>query len=406
MNTLKKDDTNETTSLLDLDALDAYIEEKKLPQYRKKQVLHAVFQEHCVDIDEITTLPKDLRNDLKQHFHISNFSVKDTVESSESTKFLFEMPDGTMIETVLMYHRHEKPTAKHSDRKILRSRTKPTISNETHILNRITICISSQVWCAVWCVFCVTGKLGFKKNLSAEEILMQIHHANNYVAKKFWKKEDWTRRKVRNVVFMGMGEPMLNYKNMKHSIQTMLDQKAFNLSKRHITISTSGVATAIKKIVDDKIDVRLALSLHAPNQKLREELIPMIGKRRPLDELMETIDYYVAHTGNKIFYEYIMIKGKTDTPKIAHQLGKLLAERDAHVNLIPYNENPAVPELVTSEYDTIIQFKNILQQYPITVTVRDTLWRDVKWACWQLGYETVVKNQQIKSTQQPENEYE
>lgn len=170
-----------------------------------------------------------------------------------------------------------------------------------------------------------------------------------------------------------MGEPMLNYKNMKHSIQTMLDQKAFNLSKRHITISTSGVATAIKKIVDDKIDVRLALSLHAPNQKLREELIPMIGKRRPLDELMETIDYYVAHTGNKIFYEYIMIKGKTDTPKIAHQLGKLLAERDAHVNLIPYNENPAVPELVTSEYDTIIQFKNILQQYPITVTVRDTL---------------------------------
>lgn len=140
-----KKTTPTTQSVLNIDALDQYIKDNALPEYRKKQVLHAVFQEHCIDIDEITTLPKDLRNDLKQDFHISNFSVKDTVESPESTKFLFEMPDGTMIETVLMYHWHEKQSTKHSDRKILRSWTKPTISDKTHRLNRITICISSQV---------------------------------------------------------------------------------------------------------------------------------------------------------------------------------------------------------------------------------------------------------------------
>lgn len=138
------------------------------------------------------------------------------------------------------------------------------------------------------------------------------------------------------------------------------------------------MADKIRQLVDDKVDVRLALSLHAPNQELRQELIPMIAKRRNIDELMQTIDYYTHSTGNRLFYEYIMIKGKTDTPEIANELGILLKKRNAHVNLIPYNENPAMPDLATSDYDVILAFKKAVEAHGVTVTVRDTLGRDVK----------------------------
>jgi len=383
-----------TTPLFDKEALSTYLKENKIPAFRQKQILQAIFKESTLDIDGITTLSKDLREKIKEDFHINSFTLEEKVEGPESTKFLFKLPTGEMIETVLMYHWHVRPEFEDQikQRKILRSWTKHDISPETHTLNRITICISSQVGCAVGCIFCVTGKLGFKKNLHWSEMIMQIIYANQYVKEKFGKKEDGTRWKVRNCVFMGMGEPMLNYDNMKISIEYMLDQQALWMGKRHITISTSGVASAIQQLIDDDIDVRLALSLHAPNQELRKELIPMIAKRWPLEELMETIDRYVAKTGNRLFYEYIMIKEKTDTEEIWHQLWKLLRHRNAHVNLIPYNENPAMPDLVTSDFNVILAFKKTVEKYGVTVTVRDTLGRDVKGACGQLGYEKVKKS--------------
>lgn len=383
-----------TTPLFDKEALSVYLKEHKIPSFRHKQILQAVFNDSVLDIDGITTLSKDLRVQLKKDFHINSFKLEEKVEGPESTKFLFKLPTGEMIETVLMYHWHVKPEFEKQikQRKILRSRTKHDISPKTHTLNRITICISSQVGCAVGCIFCVTGKLWFKKNLDRSEMILQIVYANQYVKEKFGKKDDGTRWKVRNCVFMGMGEPMLNYDHMKKSIEYMLDQQALGMGKRHITISTSWVASAIQQLIDDDIDVRLALSLHAPNQELRKELIPMIAKRRPLDELMTTIDRYVEKTGNRLFYEYIMIKDKTDSEEIWHQLGKLLRHRNAHVNLIPYNENPAMPDLVTSDFDVILAFKKTVEKYDVTVTVRDTLGRDVKWACGQLGYEKVKKS--------------
>ena len=355
--------------------------------------MQAIYKEHIIDINEITTLSKDLRQQLQQDACINNFTLKDIVEWPETTKFLFELADGKIIETVLMYHWHlkEEYKGKVDQRNILRSRTDHKPSFKTHNLNRITICISSQVWCAVWCIFCVTGKLWFKKNLPRQEIILQIIYANNYIKKKFGKKDDGTRWKVRNVVFMWMGEPMLNYDNMVKSIEVMQDQKCLGLSKRHITISTSWVADKIRQLIDDKVDVRLALSLHAPNQALRKELIPMIARRWDIDELMETIDYYTKSTGNRLFYEYIMIKDKTDTADIADQLWRLLKHRNGHVNLIPYNENPAMPDLETSDYDQILAFKKWVEAHGVTVTVRDTLWRDVKWACGQLGYEVIMK---------------
>lgn len=383
--------------LLDTASVLPYFKEHNIPSFRIKQLEQAIYKESIINIDEITTFSKELREQLvRDGFWLNTLVPEKIIDGKETTKFLFKLPDGNMIETVLMYHRHQKDDTEHSQRKILRSWTDADISPETHTLNRITVCISSQVGCAVGCIFCVTGKLGFKKNLDRTEMLMQITYANNFIKSKFGKKEDGTRQRVRNVVFMGMGEPLLNYDNMKHAIEVMLDQNTLNLSKRHITISTSGVASAIKKLVEDNIDVRLALSLHAPNQALREELIPMIAKRRPLDELMQTIDAYTDALDNRVFYEYIMIKDKTDTPEIAHQLWKLLRPRNAHVNLIPYNENPAMPELITSDYDVILAFKKIVEWYDVTVTVRDTLGREVKGACGQLGYEKVQEGETYK----------
>lgn len=379
-----------TAILFDKPALQTYLKEHQLPAFRMKQIMQAIFNESVLDIDEITTLSKELRTQLAQDFVISHLTLDEVVDSDETTKFLFKLPDGNVIETVLMYHRHEKETNTDT-RKILRSWTDHTIKDETHTLNRITICVSSQVGCAVGCIFCVTGKLGFKKNLSRQEIVMQLLYANNFIKQKFGKKEDGTRNRIRNVVFMGMGEPLLNYENMKTSIEYMLAQDAFGLSKRHVTISTSGVASYIDKLVTDGINVRLALSLHAPNQELRQQLIPMIAKKWNIGELMQSIDAYEAATGNRIFYEYIMIKNTTDTPIIAQQLGMLLKDRNAHVNLIPYNENPAMPDLVTSEFSEIMAFKKIVEHYGVTVTVRDTLGRNVKGACGQLGYEKVMK---------------
>ena len=377
--------------LYDQAYLDPYLKAKNMPWFRKKQIMQAIFTDHVQSIDDITTLSKSDRDLLKQDFCINDLECIETYDSEETTKFLFKLPDGNVIETVLMYHRHEKENSEVNDRKILRSWTNPNFKTETHKLNRITICISSQVGCAVGCIFCVTGKLGFKKNLSRQQIVGQILYANSFIKQKFGKKEDGTWNKVRNVVFMGMGEPLLNYDNMKQSIYCMLDQQMLGLSKRHVTISTSWVVRYIDQLVTDGIDVRLALSLHAPNQPLREQLIPMIGKKRPLDDLMRSIDDYTAATGNRVFYEYIMIKDLTDTADIGHQLGKLLADRSAHVNLIPYNENPAMPDLTTSEFGVIMKFKHVVEHYGVTVTVRDTLGRNVKGACGQLGYEKIMK---------------
>lgn len=218
-------------------------------------------------------------------------------------------------------------------------------------------------------------------------MISQILFANTYIKKRFWKKEDGTNYAIRNVVFMGMGEPLLNYENIRKSLEIMLAQDRLSLGRRHITISTCGIIPWIEKLIEDKIDVKLAISLHAPNQELRNQIMP-IAKAYPLDELMKTIDRYVKATDNRIFYEYIMIHGVTDKPELAHQLVKLLKGRLAHLNLIPYNENPAI-DLKESRKADIQKFKQILEEGGITVTVRDSMGREAKWACGQLGYEKV-----------------
>ena len=357
-------------SILNKEYIEEFRKKEKLQPFRIKQIYQEIFWNSNIEFDEMTTLSKDLREKLKNEFEISSLIVDKIIDWKASTKISFKTKEWKIIESVLMYHNHED-------------------NNWKNKLNRITLCVSSQVWCAVWCIFCVTWKLWFSANLSWEEILSQLIFANNYVRKKFWKKEDWTYYKVRNIVFMWMWEPLLNYQNVKKSIEVMNWQWYwFSLSKRHITISTSGIIPWIEKIIEDWLDCMLAVSLHAPNQELREKLVPIWNKYK-LDELIKVLDKYYEKTNNRLFHEYIMIKDYNDKPEHAKQLIKLLKHQNCHINLIPYNENLAMPELEESSNNTIHKFKRIAEDWWLTVTIRQNMWREEKSACWQLWWEKV-----------------
>ena len=365
-------------SILDKDKLEEFRKKEKLQPFRIKQIYKNIFKNSIIDFDDMTDLSKDLRKKLKEKFYIVSLQATEILEWDETTKINFKNKKGHNFETVLMFHWLKKQgnwdIPKESDK----------------FLNRITICVSSQIGCAVWCKFCVTWKLWFIDNLEYPEIIEQILFVNAYIKKKFWKKEDGTLFKVRNLVFMWMWEPLLNYNNVKKSIQYMLWQDFLSLSKRHITISTSWIVPWIKKLINDELEVMLAISLHSANPKTREDIMP-ITQRYSLSNLMKVLDEYVKKTKNRIFYEYIMIKDKTDTLEQARYLAKLLAKRIAHVNLIYYNENPIVDYESTTE-ENMLNFKKYLENNWITVTTRNIMWRELKWACWQLGYEKAKAN--------------
>jgi 23S rRNA (adenine2503-C2)-methyltransferase len=364
-------------SILDQEKLEEFRQKEKLQPFRIKQIYHNIFKNSIIDFDEMTDLPKDLRKKLKENFYIVSLKATDILEWEETTKINFKNKKWHNFETVLMFHWS----------KIDKEWNIPTWYNKS--LNRITICISSQIGCAVGCKFCVTWKLWFIDNLEYTEIVEQLLWANNYIKNKFWKKEDGTWFKIRNVVFMWMWEPFLNYENVKKAIEYMKGQNYLSLSKRHITISTSWIVPWIKKMINDNLDVMLAVSLHSADPKTRAEIMP-ITQRYPLEELMEVLDEYVKKTKNRIFYEYIMIKDLTDTLEQAKYLAKLLKNRHWHVNLISYNENPVV-DYKTPPVENILKFKKYLEEQGITVTTRDIMWREIKWACGQLGYEKVKK---------------
>jgi len=354
--------------IFDEEYLLKYAKEQKIQPFRVKQIFYELFKNQNIDWDSMTTLSKDMRQDFSDNFNIINLSLDKKLEDEQTTKFSFKTFDWYFIEAVLMYHR-----SKHTKWK----------------LNRITLCLSSQVGCPMWCAFCVTAKMWLKRNLTRQEIISQVLYVNNYIKNKFWKKEDGTLRAVRNVVFMWMWEPLLNYDNLKKTIEILLQRERFSLSKRHITISTVWVIAGIKKLIQDKIDVWLAVSLHAPTQSLRETIVPN-AKVHKMSELIKVLDNYIKTTNNRIFYEYIMIKWVTDGDDNAKNLVKLLKWQFCHVNLIPYNENPLVDFQETSTKE-IQNFKKILEDGGLTVTIRDSMGREVKSACWQLGYDSINK---------------
>lgn len=305
--------------------------------YRDKQIYHAVYKELIDNWDKATALPKNLRDELKIKMPLKINAA--LFESKNCKKALINS-----VETVLMQYQ-----------------------------GRNSVCVSTQVGCPMGCKFCKTGQMGFIKNLTAQEIVDQVLYFARLLKK--------TDQKIDNVVFMGMGEPFLNYDNVITAIKILNDKDKFNLGARHISISTCGIIKGIEKFTESNIQVNLALSLHAPNSELRSALMP-INDKQPLPQVLKAISYYINKTNRKVMFEYIMIKDINDKPQHAQELSKLLKNFLCVVNLIPYNPTGIYK---SSSQKTIYNFKSILIKNGIRATQRFGFGQDINAACGQLA---------------------
>jgi len=319
------------------------------PAFRSKQIKKAVFGDLIENWDEATTLPLVLRKNLQADCPLSELAAEKTLTSKdgETLKILFLTKDGSKIESVLM----------------------------KHIDERNTVCVSSQVGCSVGCEFCATGELGFKRNLSDSEIVDQVL----YFA-RLLKKEGI---RVTNVVFMGMGEPFLNYDNVLAAIKTLNDKDGFNLGARHISVSTVGIIEGIKKFTAEDMQVNLAISLHAPDNVLRSKLVPL-NKKYPIEKVLSAVDNYIQKTKRRVMFEYLMIDGINDGEKQALSLTKLLKKPLYFLNLISYNPTGHC-EFKPSPGWKIKKFKEILEREGLAVTQRHGFGKEIKGACGQLA---------------------
>lgn len=325
-----------------------FLEEKKTPKFRIKQIQHAIFKEYITQFSQITTLPKHLREELDEKFNLETFTLIEAHKTTEITKMLFKTHDGQFVESVIIFHND----------------------------NRRTLCVSSQIFCAVGCKFCATGATTFKRSLTIKEMVEQLVFAQRYLKNNF-------EEEVTNIVFMGMGEPLLNFNVVKVALQVYNSQDYFGIGARHITVSTSGVLPKLKEFIQMPEQFRLAISLHAPNNELRDEIMP-INKRYPLSELMALCDEYVALKNKRVSYEYVLINGINDSLDCAKQLADLMQHRLAHVNVLMYNEHE-FSDYTRPKYDTVMNFYNYLKSRGIEVSMRKSMGKDSESACGQLS---------------------
>ncbi|OAG27515.1 23S rRNA (adenine(2503)-C(2))-methyltransferase RlmN [Thermodesulfatator autotrophicus] len=335
---------------LTCEELEALFKQRGLQTYRGRQVFKWLAQPGIYSFDQMTDLPKALRQELGEEFSIFLPEiVKEEVSSDGTRKLVLRLEDKELIESVII------PEADH-----------------------FTLCVSSQVGCAMGCTFCLTARMGLRRNLKPHEITAQVLRAREVLIREGLSEE----KKLRNIVFMGMGEPLANYDNVLTSLHILLDQRGFNFSRRRVTVSTVGLIPQMEKLGRD-ITVKLAISLHAADEEKRSQLMP-INKRYPLKELIPACRRYLLPKGWRITFEYLMLKGVNDSPKDAHKLAKLLKGIPAKINLIPFNEHPALPFKCSSE-SAILRFQEILLSHGYVGTIRKSKGRDISAACGQLA---------------------
>jgi 23S rRNA (adenine2503-C2)-methyltransferase len=322
------------------------------PKFRIKQTKEAVFKKFISDWNEATFFPLELREKLNKECPLEITADVLVSKEEDSVKAKITLKDGLEIETVLM---------RHAD-------------------NRNTVCVSSQVGCPLGCLFCATGKMGFKRNLAVNEILEQVIFFERYL------KTDRLPMSIRvtNVTFMGMGEPFLNYDNVLESIKILNDKDYFGIGARSISVSTAGIVDGIEKFGKEGLQLNLAISLHAPNNKLRAELMP-ISKKYNLELVLKTVDEYIKNTKRKVMFEYILIKDVNDSDECAKELAQLMQKKLYFVNLILYNEISEINAFLPSETKRVESFKNILKKSGINFVQRYRFGDDIKAACGQFA---------------------
>ena len=340
--------------LLSLSAaeLEAWLGEHGEPAYRRKQVW-SWLSRGASSFAEMKDLPHSLRTKLDGEFRATSLLPIATSAADDglTTKTLYELEGGHSVEAVVM---------RYSDRS--------------------TLCISSQAGCPIGCPFCATGKFPFGRNLKAHEILEQAVDAERILAAE--------GRRLSHVVFMGMGEPMANYRAVVESVRRLADPELLGISPRRIVVSTSGLIPRIAQLSEEKIPVTLAISLHAARDELRDVLVP-INRKYPVRELVDAAQAYASATGRRVSYEWVMLAGVNDTRRDAAELGALLKGKLAHVNLIPFNPVDDTP-YSAPDRASIRAFKEMIEAEGLNVTVRDTRGREADAACGQL-HERVMK---------------
>ncbi len=330
--------------------LQLILQENNQPSFRIKQIIKAVYQDGILDFNKINNIPKTLKEILKD-FPTLSFEVLKVNEGIDSKKILLKLNDGNLIESVL-------------------------IKNSSGW----TVCLSTQAGCPINCAFCATGQNGFKRNLTSEEITDQILYWKNFLKTN-------NAGLLTNIVYMGMGEPFINYDNMIDSVSTFTDKDLFNIGDRNISVSTSfPFADRVEKFAKKFPQVNIAISLHFANNDKRSEYMP-INKKSNLQEIKKFIVKYIEHYNKKIFLEYTMMDGINDTEYDAKKLIKFIEDIDkkylVHVNLIKYNST--YKNFAASKKEKIVKFENLLKRAGIPVTLRKSLGADINGACGQLA---------------------
>jgi 23S rRNA (adenine2503-C2)-methyltransferase len=357
------------TNLLDFDraGLRAYFSEIGEKPFRADQVMKWIYQQGIADFEQMTNLNKVLRTKLIANCEVRAPEIAYQQNATDGTiKFALRLEGGQEVESVWI------PDG-----------------------DRATLCVSSQVGCALECTFCSTAQQGFNRNLKVSEIIGQVWR----VATTIGLSNDSQRRPITNVVMMGMGEPLLNLKNVIPAMNLMMDDLAFGLSKRRVTLSTSGVVPALD-LLGDQIDVALAVSLHAPNDELRDEIVP-VNKKYPIQVLLAGVRRYLAKSNanqGKVTIEYVMLNGINDSTDQAHVLARVLADTPSKINLIPFNPYPGSPYTCSSN-SRIDRFAKVLMSYGFVVVVRRTRGDDIDAACGQLVGEVVDRTKRMLKKQ-------
>jgi 23S rRNA (adenine2503-C2)-methyltransferase len=325
-----------------LEALEDWFQEHKLPKFRGKQVFDWV-SKGVNSFEEMKNIPKALQETLKEHFVVSNMTIADVMTSADGTrKYLMTLNDGNIIECVLMRYKHGN-----------------------------TICVSSQVGCRMGCTFCASTLYGMERNLDAGEIIGQVMTVSNDI-----------QERIGNIVLMGSGEPLDNYDEVLKFIKLVNHPKGLNIGMRSITLSTCGIVPKIEALMEEKLQITLAVSLHAAEDEVRDALMP-VNKSYAIKPLLEVCKRYAEVTGRRVTFEYALIAGKNDHKEEAERLAILLQKIHCHVNLIPIN--PVVERsFKASDQSQAKQFQNILKQHGIEATIRRELGSDIDAACGQL----------------------
>jgi len=335
------------------------LKETLKPSFRAKQVYNWLYKQYATSYDEMKNIPKDLKEELEEKYPIDVMSIlKKEVSVDGSIKYLFKLRDNLTVEAVLLLMKEKK---KNEEGVIVRS-------------EKYTVCVSSQVGCKVGCTFCLTAKGGFVRNLTVGEYIAQIVNIK--------RDNDIPANKSVNIVYMGMGEPLDNFKNFTRAVNVFSEEEGLSINKRRQTVSTSGVASKIEKLGEFDLGIQLAISLHAVDDELRSELIPM-NKAYNIQTIIDAVKKFPVDTRKKVMFEYLVIKDKNDSIEAAAKLIKLLNGINAKVNLIFFNPYPGT-DYERPEVEDMIRFKDYLNDRGLICTIRESKGIDISAACGQL----------------------